>query len=138
MSFSTHNRAHSARVLTIVTATVLILLLIRHFYGRGGPYFDIPETIEDRVAPRRVMCRRVEGLMPRGATVTVLAPKLAPNYDATHYLVASGLLPHHHVVAPPVEDAWPDFAIALGAPFEHEKYRLERQFAEGRLYAIKR
>ncbi len=74
--------------------------------------------------------------MPRGSSVTVVAPELAPNFDATHYLTASGMLPRHHVRHPHLADAQAstDFVIALGAPLNHPGYRLVREFPEGRLY----
>jgi hypothetical protein len=84
-----------------------------------------------------VMSRRAEPLMPRGASVTVIAPAQAPNYDFTHHLTACGMLPRHEVRHPSLAEGerWPDFVIALGAPLEHPGYRLLREFPEGRLYA---
>jgi hypothetical protein len=125
----------------------MTVLLVRELYVRGGPYFEIPATVfdheESRVLLARqaiVMCRRVEALMPRDASLTVIAPALAPNYDYTHYLAASGMLPRHRVLHPSLADGeqWPDFVIALGAPLHHRGYRLVREFPEGRLYAARR
>jgi len=131
------------------SALLLTLLLIRHLYGLGGPYFEIPETIYDRVpgAPHLsgqtiVMCRHAAPLMPRGSSLTVIA--LAPgndfdarNFDATHYMTADAQLPHHRVLHPTLAEgeSWPDFVIALGSPLHHRGYRLVREFPEGRLYA---
>lgn len=127
-----------------LAAGLLTLLLVRLLYARGGPYWEVPETVLDHVQPEAplsrqaiVMSRRVESLMPRGASLTVIAPAQAPNYDFTHYLAASGMLPRHEVRHPSLAEGerWPDFVIALGAPFEHRGYRLVREFPEGRLYA---
>lgn len=135
-------RSVAARVATYVSAVLLMLLLVRRYARQGGPYFEMPETVEEHMSPIKplsrdaiVLSRRAEPLMPRGTSVTVIAPVLAPNYDATHYLAASGLLPHHHVVAPPVELSQPDFVIAIGEPDPREGYRLLAEFPEGRLYA---
>lgn len=125
-------------------AMLLTLLLVRHLVRLGGPYFAIPETIYDRVpgAPHLsrqaiVMSRHAEPLMPRGSSLTVIAPALGENIDVTHYMTASGQLPHHRVLHPTLAegDPWPDFVIALGAPLHHRGYRLVREFPEGRLYA---
>jgi len=122
----------------------MTVLLVRQLFSRGGPYFEIPETVYDHVSPGSpplnrqaiVISRRIEPLLPRGASVTVIAPALAPNYDVTHYLTASGFLPHQHVVHPTlgVGEQWPDYIIALGRPLDHPGYRLVREYAEGRLY----
>ncbi|HEX7709015.1 MAG TPA: hypothetical protein VF701_21340 [Thermoanaerobaculia bacterium] len=136
------------RTLIVYACAALMLgLTIRVFALRGGPVWGIPETIFDHVwfdpplsRQAIVMSRHAEALMPRGASVTVIAPELAPHYDPTHYLTASGLLPHHEVRHPALaeDEAWPDYVIALGKPLEHEGYRLAREFAEGRLYELKR
>jgi hypothetical protein len=126
------------------SALFLTLLLVRHLRDLGGPYFEIPETIYDRVpgAPHLsrqaiVMCRHAAPLMPRGSTLTVIEPPLGKDFDATHYMTADGQLPHHRVVHPTLEEGetWPDFVIALGNPLQHRGYRLVREFPEGRLYA---
>lgn len=125
----------------------MAVLLVRALYYRGGPHFEIPATVFDHetyVTPLTrqaiVMCRRAEPLMPRGASLTVIDPAGAPNYDFTHYLTASGMLPRHRVFHPSLKEGepWPDFVIALGAPLEHPGYRLVREFPEGRLYAALR
>lgn len=131
------------------SALLLTLLLVRHLRGLGGPYFEIPETIYDRVpgAPHLsrqaiVMSRHAAPLMPRGSTLTVIAPGPgndfdAKNFDATHYMTADAHFPHHRVVHPTLEEGerWPDFVIALGNPLRHRGYRLVREFPEGRFYA---
>ena len=123
--------------------TMMVLLAMR-LYSRGGPYFEIPRTVLDHVLPGGpllsrqaiVMSERVAPLLPRGATVTVVAPELAPNWDATLYLTATGFLLHQHVMHPTLGEGeqWPDFVIALGRPLEHRGYRLVREWPEGRLY----
>jgi hypothetical protein len=131
------------------SAVVLTLLLVRHLRGLGGPYFEIPETIYDRVqgAPHLsrqaiVMSRHAAPLMPRGSSLTVIAP--APdmsfdgnNFDVTLYMTADAQLPYHRVLHPSLAEgeSWPDFVIALGRPLHHRGYRLVREFPEGRLYA---
>jgi hypothetical protein len=131
------------------SAIVLTLLLVRHLRGLGGPYFEIPDTIYDRVpgAPHLsrqaiVMSRHAAPFMPRGSSVTVIAPTPdmsfdGKNFDATHYMTADAQLPHHRVLHPTLaeEEQWPDFVIALGGPLHHRGYRLVREFPEGRLYA---
>jgi len=122
----------------------MILLLLLHFRALGGPYFEIPRTVYDHVIPGRppltrqaiVMSENVAPLLPRGATLTVISPELEPNWDATHYLTASGLLPHQRVMHPAFGPGQqhPDFVIALGRPFSNPEYRLVREFPEGRLY----
>lgn len=132
-------------IVTYLTAAILTLLLVRLLHARGGPYFVAPTTILDHVVPDPplsrnaiVMSRRAESLMPRGASVTVIAPEQAPNYDFTYHLVACGMLPHHEVRHPSLAEGerWPDFVIAIGGkPLEHRGYQLVREFPEGWLYA---
>ncbi len=126
------------------SALVLTLLLVRHLRGLGVPYFDIPETIYDRVpgSPHLsrqaiVMSRHAAPLMPRGASLTVIAPAEGEHLDVTYYMTADAHLPHHRVLHPTLAEgeAWPDFVIALGSPLQHRGYRLVREFPEGRLYA---
>ena len=130
------------RAIVYASSALLTFLLIEQLRARGGPYFEIPETVQDHVLREMplsrqaiVMSRHAEPLLPRGATVTVIAPALAPNFDATHYLTASGLLPHQHVLHPAFEDErGPDFVIALGSALENHAYHLLREFPEGRIY----
>jgi len=128
------------------SAALLTFFLVQQLRSSGGPWLRVPETITDHEGPTFplsrqaiVMCERSEPLMPRGSSVTVFAPELAPNYDATHYLLAIGLLPRHRIVAPPtaITDAWPDFVIAVGSPLKRDDYVLVAEFPEGRLYRRK-
>jgi hypothetical protein len=125
----------------------MTVLLVKDFRSLGGPYLEIPETVLDHVlidVPMSrqaiVMARKAAPLMPRGSSVTVIEPALAPDYDFTHYLAASGMLPRHRVVHPTLEagETGPDFVIALGGPLQHPGYQLVREFPEGRLYAARR
>src|SRR5207248_10752784 len=126
------------------SAVAMMVLLAGILRSRGGPYLQIPRTVFDHVTAGDpplarqaiVMCENAGPLMPPGATVTVIAPQLAPNFDATHYLTASGFLPRQRVQHPRLANGeqWPDFVIALGAPLHHRGYRLVREFREGWLY----
>jgi hypothetical protein len=141
-------RAIDLRALVIsLCAAFMTVLLVQEFRSVGALTFEIPETIFDHVLAdvplsrqAIVMARNAEPLMPRGATLTVIAPALAPDYDFTHYLTASGMLPRHRVLHPTLaaDEHWPDFVIALGDPLQHRGYVLVREFREGRLYAVRR
>lgn len=133
------------RVIVFAAAVVFVGALIHRFHWLGGPYFDFfPETIQDHVWPSRflsrdaiVLSRRAEPLLPRGATVTILAPAEAPNYDQTHWLTGLGMLPRQHVVPQKVDgppETLPRYVIAIQQPFEHRHYRLVTRFPEGFLY----
>ena len=114
---------------------------IHRFHFLGGPYFAFPETIQDHVAPVRypsrdaiVLSRRAEPLLPRGATVTILRPADAPNYDQTHWLTGLGMLPRQHAVPQKVEETRPEFVIAIHGEFDHPEYVKIATFPEGFLY----
>lgn len=138
----------NVRALVIYScAACMTFLIVREFHARGGPYFEIPRTIFDHVLSDMplsrqaiIVARYAEPLMPDGATLTVVAPELAPQYDPTHYLATTGFLPRHKVRHPTLAEGepWPDFVIALGAPLEHRGYELLREYPEGRLYAARR
>jgi hypothetical protein len=131
--------------IVIYAATIVFLVAIVHrFHWLGGPYFALPDTIQDHVWPSRfmsadaiVLSRRAEPLLPRGATVTLLAPSEAPNYDQTHWLTGLGLLTHQHVVPQKLDDG-PQFVIAIRAPLDDPRYALVKTFPEGGLYELKR
>jgi hypothetical protein len=132
-------------VVVSCTAAILALLLVRLLHARGGPYFHLPETILDHVEKETplsrdviVLCRKAEIWMPRGSSLTVIAPAQAPDYDFTHHLTACGLLPHHDVRHPSLAEGerWPDYVLTVGAaPLAHRGYQLVAEFPEGRVYA---
>ncbi len=141
-------RERTRRVLVLLAALVFVAATVRRFHWLGGPYFAIPQTIQDHVWPARfpsadaiLLSRRAEPLLARGAEATVIAPAQAPNYDQTHWLTGLGLLPRQHVVAPDLEggsrEDLTDFVIAIGEPFPHPAYRLVTRFPEGALYEVK-
>ena len=133
------------RTVIYTAAIVFAAVLIHRFHWLGGPYFQLPGTIQDHVWPTRflsadaiTLSRRAEPLLPRGATVTILAPSEAPHYDQTHWLTGLGLLPRQHVVpqkmtGPP--ETLPQYVIAIADPFPDPHYRLQARFPEGFLYA---
>lgn len=135
------------RVVIYAAALAFCAATVRRFHWLGGPYFALPDTIQDHVWPERfpsadaiVLARRAEPLIPRGARVTLLAPADAPNFDQTHWLTGLGMLPRHMVVAPKLDDpaAMPDYVIAIRAPFVHDAYREIAKFPEGALYGRRR
>ena len=112
-----------------IAAAIFAVALVRHFYGLGPPYFAIPETIQDHVSVEHlksrdaiVMTRRAALLIPRGATVTVPG-------DPTLRYIATGLMPHHAVVAGNAQ-----FVVTTGEPFNDPAYAVQSEFAEGRIY----
>ena len=126
------------KFLIYATAAILAVALVRQFYYLGGPYFVVPETIQDHVAKKRypsrdaiVMARRAALLIPRGATVTVLLPSQAPNYDPTLYFTATGLMPRHRVVPP---GAKPQYIITVQEPLDDPSYTVQNEFHEGTIY----
>lgn len=130
------------RVLVSVAAVVFALALVRRFHQLGGPYFSIPETIQDHVTtvahPSRdaiVLSRQAAERLPRGATVTVLMPSQAPDYDATLAYTAVGYMPHHKVVLPKLDAPLPDYVLSVREPLDHPAYRLEAEFPAGKIYA---
>lgn len=89
------------------TCLTLAICLVRELKGRGGPYFSAPATIAAHPGPGPndhddviMLCKRARGFIPRGATVTVIRPSQAPNYEATLFLTAVANLPHHRVIRP--------------------------------------
>jgi len=140
-------RERARRVVIYAAVIALLAATVHRFRWLGGPYFEIPDTIQDHVWPDRflsadaiVLSRRAEPLLPRDVRVTVIAPSQAPNYDQTHWLTGLGMLPRQNVVAPKFDDAaaMPDYVIAIRGSFEHPAYRLVTQFPEGALYGRQR
>jgi hypothetical protein len=132
------------RVLVYAATIVFLAAIVHRFHWLGGPYFALPETIQDHVWPARflstdaiLLSRRAEPLLRRGATVTLLAPSEAPHYDQTHWLTGLGLLTHQRVVPQKLEER-PEYVIAIRAPLEHPGYRLVATFPEGYVYELKR
>jgi len=126
------------RLVVSAAAVVFAIALVHRFVWLGGPFFEAPHTIQDHVWPEPFASRDAillssiaAKVLPRGVTVTVLQPSLAPNYDNTHFLTAVGLMPHQRVVAPS-EPA--DFVLALREPFDDARYELLEEYAEGRIY----
>lgn len=128
--------------IVLIAAAVLAAALVHRFYHLGGPYFDIPETVQDHVNatpyPSRdaiVMCRRGALLIPRDAVVTVILPSQAPNYDPTLYFSAVGMMPHHRIVPPYFEAKEPPkWVITVREPLQRAEYRQHAEFPEGFIY----
>jgi hypothetical protein len=139
-------RAAVATAISWIAAAVLTLALVRHYAWLGGPYFVFPETVQDHVwtftFPSRdviLLARRAEKILPRNTTVTALEPSLAPHYDATHFLTAAGLMPHHRVLPPKLDVAraeLPQFVLAVRSELTHEAYRLHSSWPEGKIYEV--
>lgn len=131
----------AGRVVLCAAVLVFAGATIHRFRWLGGPYFAFPETIQDHVWPARfpsadaiVLCRRAEPMLPRGATVTVLKPSEAPNYDQTHWLTGLGMLPRQHPVAQKIDELQPDYVIAIHDELSHASYAKMATFPEGFLY----
>lgn len=125
----------------VAAAVVFTYATIQRFRWLGGPYFEFPQTIQDHVWPERfasadaiLLCRRVAPTLRRDASVTVIQPSQAPNYDKTHWLTALGMLPRQRIFAPNFEKELPDYVLVLREPFEHPSYRLVAEYPEGKVY----
>jgi hypothetical protein len=138
-------RPIARRLLVYTAAAIFAAAMIHRFHWLGGPYFELfPPTIQDHVWPTPflsrdaiVLSRRAEPLIPRGATVTILAPSEAPNYDQTHWLTGLGMLPRHHLMPQKLEgppEQLPRYVIAIHDPLNHPHYRQIARFPEGFLY----
>jgi hypothetical protein len=139
----------NARLVVAVAATILLLAVtVRHFHWLGGPYFELPETVQDHVWPTPfasrdaiVLSRRAAGILPRGATVTAFQPSTGPDYDVTHFLSAAGMMPHHRVV-PPVLDGktqeLPRYVLSVREELQHPAYKLLSSWPEGYIYEVRR
>jgi hypothetical protein len=132
------------RVILYAAALVFTAATIQRFHWLGGPYFTFPDTIQDHVWPVRfpsadaiVLCRRAEPLLPRDATVTVLKPSEAPEYDQTHWLTGLGMLPRQHPVPQKLDELKPDYVIAIHEELAHPAYEKVATFPEGFLYKRK-
>jgi hypothetical protein len=131
---------------------ILLIAFIHRLYTRGGPYFQLPETIVDHVGPNQHETRdalmvlpRIRPLLPRGAQVTCFRPINGDqNYDVPNYFAAVGQLPDQ-IVQPPFFAAQDvpttsliEYVIAIRTPFTHPAYHLVAEFPEGRLYKVTR
>ena len=129
------------RAIVIYAASAIFAAaLVHRFHRLGGPYFVIPETIQDHVAvepyPSRdaiVITQRAESIIPRGATVTVLMPSQAPNYDPTLYFTATGTMPRHTILAANAKVP-PQYIITVREPLNDPAYALHSDFKEGKIY----
>jgi hypothetical protein len=137
-----------ARTIIVYVAAILFAgALVHRFYRLGGPYFQMPQTVQDHVWPEPfpsrdviLLARRAAEILPRGSIVTAVNPPEAPNYDQTLFLTAGGMMPHHRVVPPALTAtdpaALPQYVLAVRAPFNHPRYRLLRSLPEGRIYEV--
>ncbi len=143
------SRETARAVIVYVAALLFAGALVQHYRSLGGPYFEIPKTVQDHVAPTPyasrdviLLARAAAEIIPRGATVTAIQPSQAPDYDVTHYLTAAGMMPRHRVVPPTLTAAdpaaLPQFVLAVREPLSHPHYRLYRQIPEGRIYEVVR
>jgi hypothetical protein len=130
------------------TCVTLAICLVRELKRRGGPFFSAPATIAAHPWPGRndiddvtMLCKRARGFIPRGATVTVIRPSQAPNYEATLFLAAVANLPQHHVIAPRLGaeagDGTPQYVIAVRESFADIRYEKSAEFPEGTLWMRK-
>ena len=133
-----------SRIVVYAATIVFLVAIVHRFHWLGGPYFALPDTIQDHVWPSRfmsadaiVLSRRAEPLLPRGATVTLLAPSEAPNYDQTHWLTGLGMLPRQHLVPQKFDGELPQYVIAIHQEFPNPAYAKIHTFPEGFLYQRK-
>lgn len=135
-------------VILYAAATLLAAALVHRFHQLGGPYFEVPETIQDHISRERahgidaiLLSKRAATVVPPGATVTVIRPSQKPNYDPTHFLTAAGMMPRHRVL-PQVVDVdpadLPEYVLSIREPFEHPSYRLIAEVPEGKIYRVVR
>lgn len=139
---------HRARLTVAVVATLLLLAVtVRHFHWLGGPYFELPETVQDHVWPvpfasrdAIVLARKAAGLLPRGTTVTAFQPSTGPEYDVTHFLSAAGVMPHHRVLPPKLDGKTelPRYVLSVREELRHPAYKLLSSFPEGNIYEVSR
>ena len=136
----------------LLTAATLVRLVVR-----GGPYFQIPQTVMDHVDrldapyvvnPTRTPLLVIPRLSPfirRGAEVTCFRPVFGrEHYDAPSFLAAIGQLPRNHVVPPfavglnTPREQLTEYVIAIDGPFSHPAYDLIAEVPNGRLYRVQR
>jgi hypothetical protein len=143
------SRETTRSVVIYVAAILFAAALVQRYHALGGPYFEIPKTVQDHVAPTPfasrdviLLARAAAEIIPRGATVTAIQPSQAPDYDITHYLTAAGMMPRHRVVPPTLTTtdpaALPQYVLAVREPLSHPRYHLFREIPEGRIYEVTR
>lgn len=140
-------RRTTVRIALIYSISVVLAVsLAGELRRRGGPFFQQPLTVEAHAWPGGnpnhdviMLCRRARVLMPRGATVTVVRPSQAPDFEATYFLAAVGNLPRHRVVAPRLDAAAdaPQYVIAVREPLSDRHYEKFAEFPEGTLWMRK-
>ncbi|HMC21530.1 MAG TPA: hypothetical protein VKL19_06765 [Thermoanaerobaculia bacterium] len=139
---------------TIIALATLILLIafVNRLYTRGGPYFQLTQTIVDHVGPNKhetrdalVLLPKIRPLLPRGAQVACFRPiNGAQNYDTPNFLTAIGQLPDQKVQPSffasldTPSASLVDYVIAVRDPFTHPAYHIVAEFPEGRLYKVAR
>ena len=140
------------RVVVYAASLLMIAVLAQRLYTRGGPYFDRPVTIVDRVGPERYdieptlrLLPRVRAMLPRNATVACFRPVHGTQaYQMDHFFAAVWQLPYQKVIPSfaaatdvPTQNLV-EYVVAIGEPFAHPSYDLVATFAEGRLYKVRR
>ncbi|HYI11075.1 MAG TPA: hypothetical protein VEK57_18605 [Thermoanaerobaculia bacterium] len=142
------SREYTRLAVAIVATILLLVALVRHFHWLGGPYFELPKTVQDHVWPvpfasrdAILLSKRAAELLPRGATVTAFQPSTAPNIDVTHFLSAAGMMPHHRVL-PPILDGktgeLPRYVLSVREELSHPSYALHSSWPEGHIYEVRR
>jgi hypothetical protein len=145
------------RIVIAVGVVLLTAATIARLALRGGPYFQIPQTVMDHVDrldapyvvnPTRVPLAVIPQLarfIPRGAEVTCFRPSFGrEHYDAPSFLTAIGQLPRHRVLPPfaaalnTPREQLTEYVIAIDEPFNHPAYKLVAEVPHGRLYKVER
>ena len=144
-----------------MTVSIAVLLLtaatIVRLAARGGPYFQIPQTVMDHVdrldAPYVVnptrtplaVIPKLARFIPRRTEVTCFRPVFGrEQYDVPSFLTAIGQLPRNRVLPPfavsldTPREQLTEYVIAIDEPFTHPSYRLIAQVPRGRLYRVDR
>jgi hypothetical protein len=146
------NRQRAEGIVIVLGAVLLTGAFSVRLFTRGGPYFELPETILDHVGPNKhetrdalILLPKVAPLIPRGEMVTCFRPAGGQmQYDTSNYFAAVGALPRHTVLPPfmagldVARKELVDYVIAVGPPFEHPYYHVVATFPEGRLYKVDR
>lgn len=136
----------------IAACVVLLGALIFILYDRGGPYFELPETVVDHVFRQThdlrdplLVLPLVRPLLPWDAKVACFRPLNGKwQYDTASFHAAVAVLPHQQVLPAyaagedvPKENL-ADYVVAIDGPFTHPAYRLEAEFPTGKLYKVVR